>query len=218
MRFFSKISSCRLLALLITTLLFFFSTQSVAIQGDSFTESFLISVVSDTPQHDTVIVSYRESLGGTRETLESVTLTIYSDGNMQINRPPYMKEAGTYQAYLEQNTLDHLWQLLTDRNILEFDAILVHNKVQEAKQQQAQLSPIEHISDAPTTFIEIYPNRYRPSALFAQGDLNAKKSISWRGLRWTAEHFSAIEEIQHLLLIQQQLEKIMEQSDLKKIE
>lgn len=218
MRFLSENKSWRLQAFLTTILLLLFIKQGAASQEMNISsESNLISTASDSHQQDSVIVSYRETLGGTREALESASLTIFSDGYLLIYRPPYMKQAGTYEAYLEPNTLDQLWHILTDKKILEFDSTLVRKKIQEVKQRQALSSPIESISDAPTTFIEIYPNRYKSSEMFEQGDLNAKKTISWRGLKWTAKKFYDIEEIQYLISVQQQLETIMKQSDLKKV-
>lgn len=179
-----------------------------------------INISTESHQQDSIIISYRETLGGTRETMDSASLTIFNDGYMQIHRPYFMKQSGTYGAYLDLESLDHLWHLLTAREILEFDAAIVRNKIQEARQQQkALLSSVESISDAPTTIIEIYPNRYRsPAQEFGQGDLHAKKTISWRGLKWTAEQFPSIEEIKLLITIQHALEKIMGRSDFEKIQ
>jgi hypothetical protein len=199
--------------------LIFYTIQGIASQGISTSAELPpLSVASDTHQQDTVIVYYRETLGGAREALEGASLIIFSDGYIQVHRPPYMKQAGSYKAYLEPNALDNLWHMLTDRKILEFDSTLVHNKIQEVKQQQrALLAPVESISDAPATLIEIYPNRYKSPEMFESGDSNAKKNISWRGLKWTAEHFSSIDEIQYLISVQQQLQVIMQRTDLKKL-
>lgn len=217
-RFLSENKRWWLQTFLTMILLLLFIKQGVAAQGMNISsESNLITTASDSHQPDSIIVSYRETLGGTREALESASLTIFSDGYLLIYRPPYMKQSGTYEAYLEPNALNQLWHILTDRKILEFDSTLVRNKIQEVKERQAPFSPIESISDAPTTFIEIYPNRYKSSEMFEQGDLKAKKTISWRGLKWTAKKFHDIEEIQYLMSVQQQLETIMKQSDLKKV-
>lgn len=215
----SKGKCCRWIVFLVGALLILYTIQAMSSQEMSTSsESLPLPVASDTHQQDTVIVYYRETFGGTREALESASLTIFSDGYIQVYRPSYMKLAGSYAAYLEPNILDNLWHLLVDRKILEFDSILVRNRIQEIKQQQkALLSPAESISDAPATLIEIYPNRYKSSGIFQPGDPNTKKNISWRGLKWTAEHFPSIEEIQHLLSIQQQLQVIMKRTDLKKL-
>lgn len=219
MRFLLENKCCGWITFLLTILLMLYTIQAIAAQGiTTSSESRLIPVASGSHQQNTIIVFYRETLGGTRDALESASLTIFNDGYIQIYRPPYMKQAGTYEAYLEPNALDHLWRILTERKILEFDSTFVRNKTQEVKQQrEALFSPIESILDAPVTIIEIYPNRYQSAEIFEQGDLNAKKNISWRGLKWTAEQFPDIEEIQHLHSIQQQLKTIMQRSDLKKI-
>lgn len=190
------------------------TSQEIVISSESAT----IPITSATSHPGAMIVYYTETLGGTREAMESASLTLFSDGYALIFRPAYMKHAGTYETNLEASTLDHLWQMLVDNKILGFDSIRIHNKIQEAKQQQATLfSTIDNISDAPTTLVEIYPNRYQPSGMLAQGDLNAKITISWRGLKWTAEQFPTIEEIQYLHAVQQQLAALMQRSDLKKI-
>lgn len=189
-------------------------SQRIAVSS----ESSFASARLDTSRQEIVILNYSETLGGMREAMQSASLTIFSDGYMLIFRPAYMKQAGTYGTYLESNVFDRLWQMLTDRKILEFDAIDTRNKIQQVKQQQAgSFSIIHSISDAPTTLIEIYPNRYQSSGMFEQGDWDAKKNISWYGLKWTAEQFPNIEEIQYLLLVQQELRALMERSDLKKI-
>ena len=178
-----------------------------------------INIPAETHNQDSIIVSYRETLGGTRESMDSTALTIFSDGYMQIHRPFFMKQSGIYGAYLNWESLDHLWHLLTAREILQFDTTIVHKKIQEEKQQQKTLlSSVNSISDAPTTIIEIYPNRYKSSAQeFEQGNLHAKKTISWRGLKWTAEQFPSLEEIRPLITIQHEFEKIMDRSDFEKI-
>lgn len=195
-----------------------YTIQGALPQEISASESRSLPAASDTHHQNTVILYYRETLGGAREAMESVSLAVFNDGYLLISRPAYMKLAGTFETYLESNTLDHLWHMLTDKKILEFDSTLLRNKIQEIRQQQRRLFPaIESISDAPTTLIEIYPNRYPSSDMFEQGDWNAKKNISWYGLQWTAERFPNMEEIQFLLSIQQQLTALMERPDLKKI-
>ena len=190
-------------------------SQEIAIS--SVSESVTL-VTSATSHQGAMIVYYTETLGGTREAMESASLTLFSDGYALIYRPAYMKHAGIYETYLEASTLDHLWQMLTDNKILGFDSIHIHNKIHEVKQQQATLfSTIDNIADAPTTLVEIYPNRYQPPGMLAQGDWDAKMTISWRGLKWTAEQFPTIEEIQYLHAVQQHLAALMQRSDLKKI-
>jgi hypothetical protein len=190
------------------------TSQEIAVSSESAT----IPITSATSHQSAMIVYYTETLGGTREAMESASLTLFSDGYALIYRPAYMKHAGTYETYLEASTLDHLWQMLTDNKILGFDSIHIHNKIHEVKQQQATLfSTIDNIADAPTTLVEIYPNRFQPPGMLAQGDWDAKMTISWRGLKWTAEQFPTIEEIQYLHVVQQHLAALMQRSDLKKI-
>ncbi len=220
MSFSYKTQYSKWIAFLLAMALFMFApipgvtSQEIVISSESAT----ISITSATPHQSAMIVYYTETLGGTREAMESASLTLFNDGYALIFRPAYMKHAGIYETNLEASTLDHLWQILMDNKILGFDSIHIHNKIQEAKQQQATLfSTIDNISDAPTTLVEIYPNRYQPSGMLAQGDWNAKITISWRGLKWTAEQFPTIEEIQYLHAVQQQLAALMQRSDLKKI-
>lgn len=220
MSFSYKTQCSKWMAFLLVMVFFMFApipgvtSQEIAISSESAT----IPVTSATSHQGAMIAYYTETLGGTRETLQSASLTLFSDGYALIFRPAYMKHAGTYEIYLEASTLDRLWQMLMDNKIQEFDSIHIHNKIQEVKQQQATLfSTIDNIADAPTTLVEIYPNRYQPSGVLAQGDWNAKTTISWRGLKWTAEQFPTIEEIQYLHGVQQQLAALMQRSDLKKI-
>lgn len=222
MRLLSKHRSCNwIVYLLVIGFLMLDAKQGISSQNiTTSSERPLISALPDRSRLDTAIVYYSETLGGSREALSGASLMIFNDGYMLVFRPAYMRLAGTYEVYLDAATLDQLWHNLTDEKILAFDSMLIQNKIQAIKQPQPTLfSTADSISDAPTTQIEIYPNRYQQATtLFEQGDWHAKKSIAWYALRWTAERYPDIVEIHHLLFVQQQLAALMERADLKKIE
>ena len=221
MRLLSEHRSCNwIVYLLVIGFLLLNAKQGISSQNiTTSSERPLISALPDRSRLDTLIVYYSETLGGSREALSGVSLMIFNDGYMLVFRPAYMRLAGTYEAYLDAATLDQLWHNLTDEKILTFDPMLIQNKIQAIKQPQPTLfSTVDSISDAPTTQIEIYPNRYQATTLFEQGDWQAKKNIAWYALRWTTERYPDIVEIHYLLFVQQQLAALMERPDLTKIE
>ncbi|MCW5602771.1 hypothetical protein [Nitrosomonas sp.] len=220
MRLLSERLCCNwIVYLLVIGLLMLDAKQGISSQNiTTSSEHPLISALPDRSRLDTLIVFYSETLGGSREALSGASLMIFNDGYMLVFRPAYMRLAGIYETYLDAATLDQLWHNLTDEKILAFDPMLIQNKIQAIKQPQPTLfSTVDSISDAPTTQIEIYPNRYQASTLFEQGDWRAKKNIAWYTLRWVAERYPDIAEIHYLLFVQQQLAALMERADLKKI-
>lgn len=221
MRLLSERVFCNwIVYLLVIGFLMLDAKQGISSQNiTTSSERPLISALPDRSRLDTAIVYYSETLGGSKEALSGASLMIFNDGYMLVFRPAYMRLAGIYETYLDAATLDQLWHNLTDEKILAFDPMLIQNKIQAIKQPQPTLfSTVDSISDAPTTQIEIYPNRYQATILFEQGDWQAKKSIAWYALRWTAERYPDIVEIRYLLFVQQQLAALMERPDLKKIE
>lgn len=167
---------------------------------------------------NSILLRYTQTLGGPRNGQESPSLMIYKDGYIRVFYPDYLKQAGTYAATIDQDSLDQLWQMLTDKRLLEFDAIKVRDIM--ALHDQAgsfHASEIRSVSDAPTIFIEFYPNRYLIPGMLSQGDANEQKTISWHALKWAASQYSEITEIQQLYAVHQQLERIMRQSDLVKV-
>ncbi len=165
-----------------------------------------------------VVVRYTEMPNIAGESEEGASLHIYNDGYVVASYPAYMQRAGSYDIYLNQETLDHLWALVTNKDILEFDeqAVLQHKSALNQARKEL-LSKLTNIADTSGMRLEIYPNRYKPVG-FRNGDSRELKEIFWSGLKWDAHQFPEIKEIQILANIQQALIAVMARSDLKKID
>ncbi|SFP84838.1 hypothetical protein SAMN05216419_102426 [Nitrosomonas cryotolerans] len=162
-----------------------------------------------------VVVRYTEipNIAG-----EGASLHIYNDGYAVVSYPAYMQRAGNYGIYLNQETLDHLWVLVTGKDILEFNEQAVFQRKSALNQARKELlSKLSNITDTFGMRLEIYPNRYKFVG-FRNGDSGELKEIFWSGLKWDAYQFPEIKEIQILANIQQALMAVMARSDLKKID
>ncbi len=206
--------------LLLATQLSLISLVAFSAEETSSRPSLGISSESEGDPHDkaSVLLRYVQMLGGPRAGLESPSLTIFRDGHVRIFYPNYMKQAGTYTVQLDRNDLDQLWQTLTDTPLLEFNPQKIRHQMTQHKQtDDFHSTEVYSVSDAPTITIELYPNRYFDT-IDKQGDPNKKKTISWHALTRDAEQYPEIAEIQQLYTISQQLEAIMQRSDLIKID
>ncbi len=202
----------------VALILISFSGSSYSFQGKELLISLSAAINDHSHNPGTVVLRYTETQNLMGEAEGGTSLHIYSDGYAHVYYPAYMKRAGNYGLYLEPDTMDHLWSLLTSAEILEFDGNVVRQRVLVARQKQKEsLLTFTNVSDASSLIIEIYPNRYK-SVEYMEGDINAFKKIYWSGLRWDAQQFPEIKKIQSLANIQQVLLAIMARSDLKKIE
>lgn len=172
----------------------------------------------DIRNESTVLLRYTQALGWPRNGRDNPSLTIYNDGFIRVFYPPYLKRAGTYAAQVDRAVLDQVWQMLTTAPLLEFDA----GKARELMALHDQTSgyhasEVHSISDAPTIFIEFYPNRYYAPGGVREDVTDERKLITWYALQWDAGQYPEITEIQQLYAVHQRLEEMMQHSNLIKI-
>lgn len=169
-------------------------------------------------ESETIIAYFEEKQSNTRNLQDNVTVTIFANGYIKVYRPSYYKRSGTFSGYLDQVTLNQLWEKLTSPSLLYFNETKVQQQLKTARNQQKMTaSTSQSVSDAPTTILKIYPNRYMPSADFDQGNWDAMKPITWHALYWTAENFPELEVLQNLIEIREQFEKILDRSDFEPV-
>ncbi len=204
---------------MIVFLFFLYPVQGFTLQEMKVLSNFSFEI--NYHQHhnsESVLLRYTEESNLMRETEGSASLHIYNDGYAAVYYPSYMRRAGKYGLYLDQSDMKRVWTLLSSKNILEFNKETVRQRLYAVDQAQNELPrKLSTVTDAATTILEIYPNRYK-SATYGDGSRDAVKKITWYGLKWDAKKYPDIPEIQDLILIQQKLQEIMQWSDLQKID
>ena len=167
---------------------------------------------------ETLLISYSERNNLTRPSDQGFTINIYRNGEVSVFIPETMKQSGQYHAFLEQDKLDALWMLLIDEKVLTFDAQSVRKMLikeqQLLKQSRAVLTTV---SDKAMSVFEFYPNRHAPQGLAGEDD-DVVKRVTWTGLRWDAEHYPHIEQLQLLYEVQNVILSILNRDDLRRID
>jgi hypothetical protein len=167
---------------------------------------------------DDLLVSYQELLNSSGAADEGASIRIYQNGYTHIFYPKYMKQAGSYGVYLNDEALQKIWDLLISSNLLAFDEAFVRNEIlRERKLRMESLSALSSVSDTSEIRLEVYPNRYQ-SIGFGSGDRNEFKKIAWIGLSWDAKQFPQNDMLQSLKMFQAHLQSVMTQPDLKRLD
>ncbi len=166
---------------------------------------------------DDLLVSYQELLNSSGQADEGTSIHIYQNGYIHIFYPEYMKQAGSYGAFLNDEALQKTWNLLISSNLLAFDERLVRNEVlRERKLRMESMSTLSSVSDTSEIHLEVYPNRYQ-SIGFGSGDRDEFKKIVWTALSWDAKNFPQIDMLQSLTMFQAHLLSVMTQPELKRL-
>ena len=172
----------------------------------------------DSLDSEELLVKYLETNNLTRTLNQDIAISIYRTGDVFILIPEYMKQAGHYHVFLEQEKLDTLWLLLISEKILKFDSQALQDMlIRERQLLKESHAVVTSVSDKAEILLEIFPNRYQPPGLIGKED-NAVKRITWSGLRWDAEHYPQIESIQLLSQIQKFMFSILQRDDLQPID
>lgn len=205
--------------LLIVFLLFFYPIHVFSLQEEEALPNASVVTDEHQPLHSaSILLHYTEENNLMREPEGGASLHIYDDGYAVIYYPSYMQRAGKYGLYLDQSDMERVWALLSSNTILGFDKETIRQRRYAKEQAQEELPrQLSTVSDASTTIIEIYPNRYKATH-FGDGNRDAVKKITWYGLKWDAKLYLDIPEIRDLVLVQQELHEIMHRPDLKKID
>ncbi|MCB1949600.1 hypothetical protein [Nitrosomonas sp.] len=167
-----------------------------------------------------LLVSYTEKNKLVQPSGQDIKISVYRDGYVLIVLPEAMRGGGLYHTVLEQEKLDALWTLLTDNEILAFDAQAVREMIKkERRLMKESRAVVTSVSDKTEIIIEIYPNRYSSQELegLADEDHDVIRHIVWTGLRWDAEQYPHIESIRLLSEIQRELLSIFDRDDLQPI-
>ena len=72
--------------------------------------------------------------------------------------------------------------------------------------------------DADTTRIEIQLDRYLPAGAGRQEQVNVRKQVAWRALRWDAQHHSNVAAIRNLSAAADELRAVMDDPRLSPVE
>jgi len=210
--------SCRLPFLIVFVVLTFSLNITVSAQETIRSEIPAININDDTRHAEDIILGYTEKLNHLSEPEGGVSLLIYKDNYVIVYYPAYMKRAGTYGMYLDDAMMSRLWSLLTSVDTLAFDEEAIRRHIQALNRAKAEQSAsLSRSGDGATTVIEVYPNRYQ-SVGFGSGDVDEMKQIAWHGLKWDANAYPDIQELQNLAMIQQVLYEIMQHVGLEHLE
>ncbi|MBK7363952.1 MAG: hypothetical protein IPI97_02705 [Nitrosomonas sp.] len=178
--------------------------------------SLSILYAENLPKSENIIAYFEESQSSTQNLNENITVTIFVDGHIKVYRPSYYKKSGTFSGHLDSVALNQLWNQLTTPNLLNFNEAEIQQRLKIAKNlQKKNTLSLQRVSDAPTTIIEIYPNRYMPPINIDQSDWDTSKRITWHALQWTVENFPELEELHELIEARKLFQNILENSELK---
>lgn len=204
------------------TYLFFFLIvfSSLTVDAQETVRSVIPAInINDGTRHaEDIVLGYTEKLNHLSESEGGVSLQLYKDSYVIVYYPAYMKRAGTYGMFLDDEMMSRLWSLLTGADTLAFDEEAIRRHIQVLNRAKAeQLASLSRAGDGATTVIEVYPNRYQ-SVGFGSGDVDEMKQISWHGLKWDASEYPDIQELKNLAMIQQVLYEIRQHAGLDHIE
>lgn len=172
----------------------------------------------DAMNSEDLLISYIEKNKHVRPPGQELKIDIYQDGYVLVALPEIMRGGGYYHTVLEQEKLDALWSLLTDKKILAFDAQHVREMLRKERRLLKESGAVvTSVSDTADIMIEFYPNRYQPQGLAGE-DRDVIRRIAWSGLRWDAEQYPHIESIRLLSEIQHELLMIFDRDDLQPVD
>lgn len=195
-----------------------FTRPALSFQGTERSAMPFINITGDTRRPEDIVLGYTQKLNHLGESDGGVSLLLYNDRYVIAFYPEYMRRAGIYGMYLEEEVMTQLWSLLTHNDTLSFSEDTVRRHIQALNRAKAaQLASLSRSGDNATMVIEIYPNRYQ-SVGFGYGQADEMKQISWHGLKWDASEYPDIREIQNLYQIHQMLHDILKHKNLERIE
>ena len=151
------------------------------------------------------------------------SVEIHADGRVAVHFPRTSKRGGDYALTLDPSELEQLMRSLVAKRFVEFDAPEVRAKqrslaaVRRAAIARGEVSrDYPRISDPSTIVIELRLDAYRPPD--GSGAARAvAKMVSWSGLRFDAQQYTELGELQDLAAIQAELEALMQHPDLERV-
>jgi hypothetical protein len=152
-----------------------------------------------------VVLRYVEDYGELApQTVEKRSLTVYGDGRVVRETPPYMKGAGRAELVLSEAEVDGLLRSMVRRGVVDFDEA----RARADREAVARARTTLHASsDASTTQIEIVLERYRAVGEIPPARAVAK-TVRWRGLRADARQYPEVGELRDLDAARRELETL----------
>ena len=171
----------------------------------------------------TLLVSLTELPGEVGSGEPGYSVEIHADGRVAVHFPRTSKRSGNYTSTLDPSELEQLMRSLVAKRFVEFDAPEVRAKqrslvaMRRAAIARGEVSrDYPRISDPSTIVIELRLDAYRPPD--GSGAARAvAKTVSWSGLRFDAQQYTELGELQDLAAIQAELEALMRHPDLKRV-
>ncbi len=124
-------------------------------------------------------------------------LRIQGDGTVLVHYPEGSKHAGDYRGQLSQEALGALLHELEALGVLQFDADVVRERVQHARERRGPEAAVPMVADAATTRLVIRLERYAPSA-DAEVARGFEQRIAWYALDMDAEAYPSVEPLANL--------------------
>lgn len=88
---------------------------------------------------DEVVISFRQEHQLAPGFAAPPLLRVYADGRVQVNRPSYMKEAGTFETRIKPRRLERLLTRLERRGLERFERRLVDEECDRILKQRGEL-------------------------------------------------------------------------------
>jgi hypothetical protein len=168
----------------------------------------------------TVVVSFRETLGGVADADPGPFVTVHGDGRVLVHFPAYMKRGGDYELRLDEQEMRDLLLLLVEHGVLGFDETAARDAKRAVAVARRAAAPsggaVRVASDTSWTVFEVALERYRPAASRA-APAATRKTIAWPDPRTDAALYPSIAAIRDLAAAEQALRALMERPDLTKV-
>lgn len=143
-------------------------------------------------------------------------MRIYADGRVRVHYALYMAKAGDYEFKLTAAELEQLFVGLADDGLIDLDLHAAREERQLREKEARESGELRHVSDITETLIDLRLESYRAAAA-EQAVSGMEKSLRWPNVYADARWYKSFEAVQTLAKAEERLQKLLERSDLKKL-
>ena len=140
------------------------------------------------------VVRYRLDIAMLAEIDDRPTVDIYGDGRVTVHYPVYMKKAGDYEMWLQEDELVSLVQSLSESGMLEFDQKKVKQQVRDKEARRRANGQLYAISDSVETIIDVRLDEYQRDSS-AKAVKQFHKQFRWTDIEHDARRYPQQREI-----------------------
>lgn len=147
-----------------------------------------------------------------------ISVHIYGNGEVQIHKPNFRKDAGDYTLQLAPEELDEVLSRFEQPSLEGFDSAAVQTSMRQSLQGAArpgQRPTLYAVSDADITIIE-FPQRSFAQRAMA-GAAASETRIVWRALAQDAARHPEVLEVQDLRAAEVGLRELLDHPKLERV-